>query len=214
MPDWLPFRSATFVITGGMEPMDVGNGDYLTRCLTSYFLSFHHIELKTVIRGTLSIINEWQRFFRDGFITVGHNVQGSPVERYSVKNEDESGLRTIVVQIISRFLNVPDCNMSSDCRFVFKPHNIAILLNLDLQKPFEYGEEIKEHLRNNGFPCGDIKEQIDYRNLIAVDTYFYANSFDWPVVFVIRKKTKSGFIYSKVMAYSRCISKLIIIEID
>jgi hypothetical protein len=92
------------------------------------------------------------------------------------------------------------------------PQHLAILVSF---KKYNFDEQralisdIKLHLKEKKFSCGDIKEQLkDLDSLIAVDNPRQALSFDWPTVIYIRGDSMSD----DLIAFSRCISKLIIID--
>jgi hypothetical protein len=210
----MPVRSSTFIITGQHCPYGVANKCKMTKCLNSYFRNFHHIELKTVIRGTLSIINEWKRFFPDRFFVLGHNVQGAPVERIYVKSGFD--LKYIVFKILSDLLKISttDRTLFGEFQFVFFPYHIAILSHhAKIFKSLFEKIKFKNFLEDNGYPCGDIEEQLCNKNLIAIDWEYISLSFDWPVVIYIRRKGDESENH-EIIAFSRCISKLIIIEIE
>lgn len=130
LPGSADIGTTTIVLTGRYEPYEVAND--LTAAL-SHFPDFHHIELKTVIRGTHSIVNEWKRFFPEEYFKLGHNVKGSPVDQVVVGDCDN--VLAIIKQKLSALLKG---NYNND-GLVIAPEHIAILVATDFRCVGEHG---------------------------------------------------------------------------
>jgi hypothetical protein len=112
--------STTVVFTGHWEPQEI----FDTERIHEAYPQFEHFKLKTVVRGTKAIVDEWKNHFPDRYPSVGHT--GSAIERISVTNYLEM-FKIVCSTINSYLVPLPILELSS-CQ---KERRVKILFDVN-----------------------------------------------------------------------------------
>uniref|UniRef100_A0A914WJ75 NERD domain-containing protein n=1 Tax=Plectus sambesii TaxID=2011161 RepID=A0A914WJ75_9BILA len=191
--------SAAVIVQSNLEKR-LGKGQY------------HFVQLKTVMRNTLSIRDYYREFLYENdkqSIVMGHNIDGKAVEKKNVKGI-ANVCREIKEHIEQYLLDQPRPEGKR-----MRGKDIAVIV---AHEPSSYEvDAIRKYLTQAGIPNGSILEQMQaggHNDLVAVDISSNVLSHEWCTVIVV---DASNCTFSKRLAHpvvpcSRATAVLIIIS--
>lgn len=163
-----------------------------------------HTPLSTVFRGTRKIIVEWSNFFSSNSnipaVKVSHDICGQEVLHYtSVRCAD-------IFKKLSSEMK-PFLMIASSPGESHRNHIVVIC-------EIAYTTTIRSYLASEGIPCGSVEEQVNMPNLVAVDSFTNCLSYEWPIVFLVLLGADDYLDSKRLIACSRAMARLIILERD
>ena len=192
-------------VTGAVSPWALWNYENaFTNKYSELAANYSIHPLWTVLRGTMEVVNYWNKELQLPKLTIGHSISGCAVDNRNTKLPNTEQVLKCILENVQTILNGITEN---DCQ---NKNTVAVICS----HPIEC-TEVKTILENNNISVRSVDESNSSNASIVVDWYDSVLSYEWPTVLAVSVSYPIHYSsnFFPIVA-SRAICQLIIIGRD